>query len=384
MLHRKVNALLVFVITTFHSIAFADSFENEVAQMLDSIVSEELANNELVSLGAAVSQNNHQIAISVAGEKVIKSEVLVSIDDKWHLGSVTKSITATMIARLVEKGVLQWDTTIGDIFKDSRINAAWKEVTLHMLLTHTAGTKSDFPWRIQSLNPKEGPERQALRKEEVLKILEDKPVYEPGADFEYSNVGYTIAAVMTATKTGKSWENLVREEVFQPLGLASGGFGPPVDINNDLEQPRGHEGSWFSGPVAVSTETDNSPIMGPAGSIHMSLTDLSTYAKEHLLGGEGKSAYLNKSTFNQLHEMGPHDYAYGWIAAQDTSWANNNEVLYHNGSNRYWFALLVLIPEVQMSIAVTTNDASNLKNARKSAWNIVKRMTTFILSNESH
>ena len=377
---RQMKLMVAITLSMTFSVTFAQTTDTKIAKELQAIVSEEHANSGLVSLGAAISKNRVHLATAVYGERETKSGVPVSIDDKWHIGSVTKSMTATMIARLVERGVLQWDTTVGDILTDSRVRPQWRDATLSQLLTHTGGAETDFPWRIQSLYPKEGTERDALRKEEVLKILEEKPDYKPGTDFEYSNVGYTIAAVLATTKTGKTWEDLIREEVFQPLELSSGGFGPPVDVNETMEQPRGHKITWFSGPEAVTTDTDNSPIMGPAGMIHMSLKDLSAYANEHLLGSQGKSELLSAQTYQRLHEPGMEDYAYGWVLALDDSWANEHKVLYHNGSNRFWFALLVIIPELQISIVVTTN-YGDLKPARKSAWNIVKHMTAFLMEN---
>src|SRR5690554_605062 len=218
--------MVVITLSMTFSVAFAQTRDIRIAEELQAIVSEEHADSGLVSLGAAVSKNRVHLATAVYGERATGSGVAVSINDKWHIGSVTKSMTATMIARLVERGVLQWDSTVGDILTDSRVRPEWRDATLSQLLNHTGGAKTDFPRRIQSLHPEEGTERDALRKEEVLKILEKNPDYEPGTDFKYSNVGYTIAAVLATTKTGKTWEDLIREEVLQPLELSSGGFGP--------------------------------------------------------------------------------------------------------------------------------------------------------------
>ncbi len=381
MLHWTIKTLFILLLITAHTATSANTLDDELDAALGAMVAKLQSEKGLVSLGAMITKDNKAIAAAVSGERKIDSQVPVSLADKWHLGSVTKSITATMIARLVEQEVLQWHTTVGDVFKGSEVNAAWRNASLSMLLTNTGGAKTDFPWRIQKLHPAEGAERQALRKQEVLKILQEKPEYKPGSGFAYSNVGYTIAGVMAEVTTGKSWENLVREQVFQPLGLTSAGFGPPTDMGDTLEQPRGHEDTWFSGPVAVSTDTDNSPIMGPAGSIHMSLQDLSTYGNEHLLGSRGKGKLLQQATYNTLHTMGSADYAYGWIAAQKTAWANDHAVLYHNGSNTYWYALLVLVPELQLSIAVTTNDG-DLNAASESAWRIVREMGATVLANK--
>ena len=381
MFQKKTRALstAAFLITTSFAIC-AENLDSHISEILSSIVKEKQKESGLVSIGASVYRFSHPLAISVAGERKVNSHIAVSQDDEWHLGSVTKSITATMIARLVEKDRITWNTTISDIFNENEFHPDWKDVSLDMLLTHTSGAQADFPYSIQELHPKEGNCRQYLRKLEVLKILADKPERKPNSEFNYSNVGYTIAAVMAAIKTGSSWENLIREEVFKPLDLTSAGFGPPNDLSNPLGQPVGHESTWLSGAKAVSFETDNSPIMGPAGSTHMSLKDLMVYGKTHLMGGRGRSTFLKPETFKKLHSIGPHEYAYGWIAARKTDWANNRKVLYHNGSNRFWYALLVLVPDAQLAIAVTTNDGSDLSLAQSIAWDITREIGAYALN----
>src|SRR5690606_7475590 len=96
----------------------------------------------------------------------------------------------------------------------------------------------------------------------------------PGEKHAYSNVGYTIAGAMAEKVTGVSWEDLVRREVFEPLRLAGSGFGPPASSDETLEQPRGHRPVLLRWKVAVDDKADNTPIMGPAGTVHMTLTDL--------------------------------------------------------------------------------------------------------------
>ena len=101
-------------------------------------------------------------------------------------------------------------------------------------------------------------------------MIADKPAYPPGEKYEYSNVGYTIAGAMAEKVTGATWEDLVKREVFEPLELTEAGFGPPKSADETLEQPRGHR-KVLAGKVSVDDEADNTPIMGPAGTVHMTL-----------------------------------------------------------------------------------------------------------------
>ena len=186
------------------------------------------------------------MASAADGERKRGSGVWLEIGDRWHLGGITKSITATMIARLVESGQMKWSDTIGECFPDASIHEDWKPVTLRQLLTDTAGAPANFPMDVWRKRPPLGPECTRARREAVLGVIADKPAHPPGEKYVYSNVGYTIAGAMAEKATGATWEDLVKREVFEPLKLTGAGFGPPKSPDETLEQPRGHRvsGRW--------------------------------------------------------------------------------------------------------------------------------------------
>ena len=138
------------------------------------------------------------------------------------------------------------------------------------------------------------------RRRAIAAILKKKPSSKPGSSFSYSNVGFTIAAAMAEEKTGTPWEDLVRQNVFAPLQITNAGFGPPRDGKQKLDQPRGHQ---KIGAIkrAAGVDEDNTPIMGPAGSVHMTLAELCAYGNEHLQGEQGKGKLLSAMTYQRLH-----------------------------------------------------------------------------------
>ena len=320
------------------------------------LISEYQQSSGFVGLGSIVLKEGVTQAITVSGERAINSDVLLDVNDKWHIGSITKSITATLIGRLVESKRLNWNTSIGDIFKSSEnLHEAWMNVTIIDLLTHTSGAPANFPLRVAFQKAKEGADRIAARKKVVLKLLKKRPRYSRGSQHIYSNAGYTIAGVIAEELTGRSWENLVSTEVFEPLGLLSAGFGPPQDILNPFEQPRGHYKRLFrSQKVEVGTEADNTPIIGPAGIVHMSLGDLAKFANEHLCGELGKGELLSADSYKLLHTPVLEDYACGWIVSSDNS-------VWHNGSNTMWYAFVAYEPCTKRVVAVTMNDPDILE-----------------------
>jgi CubicO group peptidase (beta-lactamase class C family) len=325
---------------------------------------------KLVGLAAMVMVDGQVVASSVDGERKKGSGTPLEIGDRWHLGSITKSITATMIARLVESGQMKWSDTVGECFPDVSIHEDWKPVTLQQLLTHTAGAPTNFSFWVALERPALGPACTQARREAVLKVIAKKPEHRPGETFAYSNVGYTIAGAMAEKVTGVSWEDLVKREVFEPLQLTSAGFGPPKSPDETLEQPRGHRPLLFGWKVSMGDQADNTPIVGPAGTIHMTLSDLCTFATDHLRGDRGGGKLLSAESYKLLHTPKLDDYACGWVR-KEPSTDIPHTVYWHNGSNTMWHALVVFIPEKNMVVAVTSNDG-DIGNAEAAAWKVVK------------
>ncbi len=102
----------------------------------------------------------------------------------------------------------------------------------------------------------------------------------------------------------------------------------------------------------------------------MTLSDLCTFATDHLRGDHGVGKLLSAKTYKLLHTPELNQYACGWIRTEP-----GHEIPYtiywHNGSNTLWYALAAFIPEKNMVVAVTSNDG-DFKRAEAAAWEIVK------------
>src|SRR5690606_253590 len=227
-----------------------------------------------------------------------------------------------------------------------------------------------FAYHVRAKQPLLGEDCTRERREAVLEVLAEKPAHPPGETHAYANVGYTIAGAMGEAATGVSWEDLVKREVFEPLQLTGAGFGPPESPDETLDQPRGHVPVILGWKIPMDDTADNTPIMGPAGTVHMTLADLCMYATEHLQGDSGKGRLLSGESYKRLHTPDLDDYACGWAVKEPTD-TIPHKVYWHNGSNTMWYALVVFIPDKQMTVAVASNDGSIAK-AESAAWKIVE------------
>jgi hypothetical protein len=140
----------------------------------------------------------------------------VTTDDKWHIGSCTKSMTAALGAMLVEDGTLRWDMTLAEVFPEMEadMQAGWRDVTLEQLLAHHGGAPGDLDadglwgrlWQRVDQPPRT--QREYLTRELLTK---HKPVAPPGTKYIYSNAGYAIIGHAIEEALDRPWEDLLRE-----------------------------------------------------------------------------------------------------------------------------------------------------------------------------
>lgn len=147
MLNTTLKVILLFVSALHISYSLSEVFTkdmNDISNQLQSLLSDLQEKEDVIGLGAIVMQDGAVKAQAVAGYRMLSSNKHVTVNDQWHIGSITKSITATMIMSLVNEGKLALDSPITDFFNRHDIDQSWNKVTLHHLLTHTSGVKPNF------------------------------------------------------------------------------------------------------------------------------------------------------------------------------------------------------------------------------------------------
>ena len=325
----------------------------DVAALLTPIIDK----HKVPGMTALLLARDTITARGVAGVRRNGEVEKIEADDLFHLGSCTKSMTATMIATLVDEGKLKWDTTVGEVFADIPMHEQWKNARLDQLLTNAAGAPANLDrdglWG--KLWKREGtPTEQRMLL--VRAVLSWEPESEPGTRFLYSNASFAIAGAMAEKVTGKGWEELMRERLFKPLGMESADFGPPGS-RGVIDQPRGHRDNGR--PVEPGRDADNPAGIGPAATVHCTIDDWAKYISLHLR----KDRLLKPETFDTLHTPAKlagsrSEYAFGW-GRPKRAWAKtetgNARVLTHNGSNTMWFCVVWIAPDKDFAVLVACN-----------------------------
>jgi CubicO group peptidase (beta-lactamase class C family) len=320
--------------------------------------------HKLPALAALIIEGDRIVESAAVGVRRAGSPEPVTINDRFHLGSCTKAMTATLIALLVEEGKLAWDTTLAEALPDLRdtMQPEYRTATIRQLLAHRAGLPGDMFSNgvFMKMRTSSDPPRET-RAAVLADILKSPALAPPGEKFEYANSGYVVAGVIIERLAGRPWEEVMRARLFDPLGMTSAGFGAPGSADA-IDEPYGHvTRGQDAAAVKPGWRADNPPALGPAGTVHASLPDWAKFAALHLKGARGEpTPILKPESFKTLHTPAAGEYYAGGWGAGTRDWAGRapdqpGRTLSHAGSNTMWFCTVWIAPERNIAVMAATN-----------------------------
>ncbi len=316
---------------------------------------------QLPGVAAAFVQHGMVREQSVVGTNKAVHGTALSLDSKFQIASCNKSFTSLLVGTFVQEGGLSWDTRIGDIFPQwkNQMLPHYRTVTMRQLLSHTAGimpfsSDEDYFSVFDVVPGLEGtlPEQ---RRRFALWNFRQTPANGIG-EFNYSNGGYVIVAAMLEQLTGRSYEALVAERIFERLGLASAEFG--YAFLNDESQPWRHyerDDTGFGMPL----DEDARPLaelFNPAGSMSMSISDFARYVSSYLQAGEDGEVLISNEIRDELFapvvaRAENDSYALGWAIRT----VNGTVVATHSGSDQTVFAMMSIDLSSSSAVVAVTN-----------------------------
>ncbi len=346
----RIAALFVLLI-----LAAAPARAEEAApRPLSAVLAEAMDGKAVPAMGILVIRDGKVVDQAVRGLRRIGEPAPVGLADRWNIGSDAKALTATLVARLVERGKLRWDTPLSQMLPDlaADMRVEYRDVTLLELLSHRAGLPENtgdmafFNTFYNDTRP-----LPAQRFAYVKRTLTEAPVGPARGESSYSNTGLIIAGVIAERVMGKPFEQLMQEEVFRPLGMTSADYSQAPGVG----EPFGH----LDGRVSTTAEA-NPQIITPAGGLRLSLADWGRFAVDQLEGEQGRGKLLRAETYKLLHTpQGDTIYALGWGAPPAIA-GRQGPVLTHGGSDGNWFAFICLFPDSGNGVLVVANAAGNM------------------------
>jgi len=336
---------------------------------LNTFLEDVRARHALPGIVAAVFDKDGLRAVGAAGTRKVGSGVPIIHTDRLQIASIAKTITATIVATLIDRGRLSWTTTLGEIYPEyaSTMLPVFRDVTVDDLLRHRAGLprwmrNDDMVKSWVRQYPRAS--NRERRHEAVKYILAHPPEFPPRTREAYTNDAYLILGNICEQITNRAFEDLVGDDVQSPLGLPSLIFEEPSS-DRSLDQPWGHvqQGERFVPYDPDPRGYDGVPFATPYGAgVSMSVVDVATYGRFHLRGDLGLEGALKSETFRRLHHTPPSDLppamqvaAAGFFnegrADADGRWINVQHWGYYaRGRTLLWFS-----PQANVGAVVLTN-----------------------------
>lgn len=316
---------------------FTGSYGQKTIQFADSI---RKAYN-IPEMSYAVVTSSTTLEIAALGKHSIDLPDTATLDDRFHIGSNTKAMTAFMMAKYVEKGKLKWTTKFFDIFPEwkAKSKPAYANITLLDLLTHKAGIQ---PFQGEN-DPKipdfkgTNPEKRKQFGRFVLTLESVQP--DEQNPFIYSNAGYTLATLMLEKVTNQSWEQLIEKVFNTDLQLHVKLSWPE---NQKQKDTWGHSSENDKLTPIPSTYDYHLDYTEPAGDVNIKLKDYVRFIQLNLKGLKGEDNYLKADTYKFIHK-GVENYSLGWFNIYE----NEKELSVHSGTGAFTYFTLVHIDRLK-------------------------------------
>lgn len=327
-------------------------------QGFDAYVERALRDWEVPGAAVAVVRGDSVIFARGYGVRELGKPDRVDENTVFAIASITKSFTAATVGMLVDEGKVGWDQPVARHLPDFQLADPWvsREFTVRDLLSHRSGLeRGDWLWHGTDYD-----------RAEVVRCLRHlRPVGPFRTTYGYSNNMYIAAGQMVAAVTGKSWDDVVKERIFAPLGMTRSNTSvrdlPALD---NVAAP--HEKLQGRMRVVPPGNLDNE---GPGGSINSSVMDMTRWIRLQLAGGAfGGRRLVDPATLREMqtpqtvmpiteaHHIYYPDvhflsYGLGWEMLN----YRGEKLVHHGGAFDGMRARLAMLPERDLGVIVLTN-----------------------------
>ena len=325
----------------------ADVIDGDLGQKIDHYLQKAEANGYVGSV--LVARGEKIILAKGYGLADRESKVKQTAETVFSIGSITKQFTGAAILKLEMMGKLKVTDPISRYFRD--VPADKKEITLHHLLTHTAGFEGAL-----------GDDYDAIGREDYIKLaLGSKLLFKPGERYEYSNVGFSLLGIIVELVSSKNYEDFLYETLFKPAGMERTGYVRPGFAKSGLAV--GYRGGERWGTALDRPWRREGPgwhlranggILSTIGDMHrwyLALKD------NTILSASAKQKYFAPHV--KEYEDGNSYYGYGWVTQKTERGAN---LIWHNGGNGIYNAFMGFEPENDLVIIASSNIAGKISD----------------------
>jgi CubicO group peptidase (beta-lactamase class C family) len=344
-------------------------------QGLDSLVAALMAQSHIPGIAIGVIRDSQVVLARGYGYRDLEQKLPVTARTLFAIGSNTKSFTATLMAMLVDEGRLDWNRPVRTWLPDFQLkdDYAAANMTPLDLVSHVSGLpRHDVMWY----------GRAATRNEIYARLKHLEPNTSFRNIWQYNNLMFLTAGVLTERITGQTWEDQVRTRIFIPLGMTRANMSvTEVQRADDYSFPYGYRGGRI-----VRHPFRNIDEIGPAGSINASVEDMLKYVRFRMGQGKGPNPLVSAKqeklmqsprsvvpvwTYQDIPGLGPDTYGAGLAVTG----YRGHRVVMHGGGIDGFISQMAWVPDQQVGVVVLTNST----NDEGGGSNAANGLTYFLL-----
>lgn len=334
-----------------HNIAVAadeEDFSRNVTEFVENIMFED----GLPGAAVAVVRGDTTIFAEGFGFRDVDKGLPVTRETLFHIGSTNKSMTAMLIATLVDDGLLEWDTPIIEIYPDFELSS--DESTNFVTVRHLLSMQSGIPDYAE-----DDFDVDNASGEDVFKyVVEIDLLGAPGEEFSYSNISASLAGYLGVIAAGyeypnlyAGYEKLLREKVLDPIGMETA----VIRVSDAENNPNYGKSYVMEDGDAVEAERedfDGDPL-APSGTLKANVIEMAAYISTQLQRGQAPNGERVVSEENLIETWKPdlENYAMGWEVSEYEEFL----VISHEGSFDNYLSIIGFVPDLDIGFVILTN-----------------------------
>ena len=334
-----------------HNIAVAadeEDFSRNVTEFVENIMFED----GLPGAAVAVVRGDTTIFAEGFGFRDVDKGLPVTRETLFHIGSTNKSMTAMLIATLVDDGLLEWDTPIIEIYPDFELSS--DESTNFVTVRHLLSMQSGIPDYAE-----DDFDVDNASGEDVFKyVVEIDLLGAPGEEFSYSNISASLAGYLGVIAAGyeypnlyAGYEKLLREKVLDPIGMETA----VIRVSDAENNPNYGKSYVMEDGDAVEAERedfDGDPL-APSGTLKANVIEMAAYISTQLQRGQAPNGKRVVSEENLIETWKPdlENYAMGWEVSEYEEFL----VISHEGSFDNYLSIIGFVPDLDIGFVILTN-----------------------------
>ncbi len=301
-----------------------EEYETEIKELL--------VETKTPALAIAIVKDNAILFMKAYGVKEADKSDSIDVHTVFRLASVSKCFAPLLTGVLVEDSVLAWDDHVVEHLPDFQLKS--REDTDSLRLTHVMSHTTGLPYHTYTTLVEDGLELPVM----LEQLQNVNTIARPGDLYSYQNVAYSIIAEVIRARTGRTYDELMQEEIFRPLGMADASMSYDAIVQNEnVAQPHLR---WRNGwkPTKISNTYYN---VGPAGGVNASISDMAEWMKAFLGGASHivTPTTLDKIFTPMIKATTKNRYFRKWVGRSDSHYAlgwrvlnfKTDTLLYHGG-----------------------------------------------------